>query len=541
MIKEVNDIKIVDRIKELVIDWLVICIYLIILAIISISFYMIVFKGIPKVTELQSQLIATTTSVIPIIIIFSILDFKKGSIGKQKVGLKLYFKEREFKYSVIRNVIKFLPWQIGHMATIHGIYTEFDTISIILQIISLTLLIIMFSMGILRKDKRHLGDIVAGTQVQYEESDIINGELIVMTENEIEEVKPINIFVTHEDRVGDDITKMSDFFEVYISSMMTELKSQPGIEIDNSLKIVNNTNILQNISSGVKSIFQKENVTLIPDLDKLPRDIRKKLETGEYSIGESRQVDGNLRAVIVNENNVRVKDITLKRISNNNINTQMITNIINQIQIQQIFTKLTAIEEFQTYQIETDRNSRMIRPFLDARDYAIKAENTNDKEKKIKLLEKAEEKVTSALNEVYLDLNTTRNEFIKSVKDNPGLNWGNNTDKFMKLLLSDIQLITKYTGVKMQLLEYLGDNNISSKVLEKYLNTIHSLISEPTENMGGQSVMMVLHDYFPYNENNLDSFYYFTKDMRPIIKENILQLESNNKNTEEIYIISAED
>lgn len=541
MIKEVNDIKIVDRIKELVIDWLVICIYLIILAIISISFYMTVFKGIPKVTELQSQLIATITSVIPIIIIFSILDFKKGSIGKQKAGLKLYFKKREFKYSIIRNIVKFLPWQIGHMATIHGIYTEFDTISIILQIIAITLLVTMFLMGILRKDKRHLGDIVAGTQVQYEESDIINGELIVMTENEIEEIKPINIFVTHEDRVGDDITKMSDFFEVYISSMMTELKSQPGIEMNNSLKIVNDTSILQNISSEIKNIFQKENVTLIPDLDKLPWDISEKLKNGEYSIGESRQVDGNLRAVIVNENNVRVKDITLKRISNNNINTQMITNIINQMQIQQIFTKLTSIEEFQTYQIETDRNSRMIRPFLDARDYAIKAENTNNKEKKTKLLEKAEEKVTSALNEVYLDLNTTKDEFIKSVKVNPGLNLGNNTDKFMKLLLSDIQLITKYTGVKMQLLEYLGENNMSKKVLEKYLNTIHSLISEPTENMGGQSVMMVLHDYFPYNEKNLDSFYYFTKDMRNIIKENILQLESNNKNTEEIYIISAED
>ena len=60
-----------------------------------------------------------------------------------------------------------MPWQIGHMATIHGIYTEFDTISIILQIIALTLLVIMFLMGILRKDKRHLGDIVAGTQVQH--------------------------------------------------------------------------------------------------------------------------------------------------------------------------------------------------------------------------------------------------------------------------------------------------------------------------------------------------------------------------------------
>ena len=166
MLKEVNNIKIVDRIRELVIDWLVICIYLIMLVIISISFYMIVFKGIPKVSEIQSQLIATITSVIPIIIIFSILDFKKGSIGKQKSGLKLYFKERKFRYSIIRNIVKFMPWQIGHMATIHGIYTEFDTLSIVLQIISLTLLVTMFLMGILRKDKRHLGDILVGTQVQ---------------------------------------------------------------------------------------------------------------------------------------------------------------------------------------------------------------------------------------------------------------------------------------------------------------------------------------------------------------------------------------
>lgn len=167
MLKEENNIRIVDRIKELVIDWLVICIYLIMLAIIAIAFYMIVLKGIPKVTELQSQLIATITSVIPIIIIFSILDFKRGSIGKQKAGLKLYFKKREFKYSVIRNIVKFMPWQIGHMAIIHGIYTEFDTISIVLQIISLTLLVTMSLMGILRKDKRHLGDILAGTQVQH--------------------------------------------------------------------------------------------------------------------------------------------------------------------------------------------------------------------------------------------------------------------------------------------------------------------------------------------------------------------------------------
>ena len=166
MIKEENDIKIVDRIKELVIDWLVVCIYLIILAIISILFYIIVFKGIPKVTELQSQLIATITSVIPIIIIFSILDFKRGSIGKQKLGLKSYFKERKFKYSVIRNIVKFLPWQIGHMSTIHGIYSDFDLWSIVLFFIGIGLAIMLLLMGFMRNDKRHLGDLLAQTQVQ---------------------------------------------------------------------------------------------------------------------------------------------------------------------------------------------------------------------------------------------------------------------------------------------------------------------------------------------------------------------------------------
>ena len=166
MLKEENNIRIVDRIKELVIDWLVICVYLIILAIISVSFYMIVFKGIPKVTELQSQLIATITSVIPIIIIFSILDFKKGSIGKQKSGLKLYFKERKFRYSIIRNIIKFLPWQIGHMSTIHGIYSDFDFWSIVLFFIGIGLAILLLLMGFMRNDKRHLGDLLAQTQVQ---------------------------------------------------------------------------------------------------------------------------------------------------------------------------------------------------------------------------------------------------------------------------------------------------------------------------------------------------------------------------------------
>ena len=42
-----------------------------------------------------------------------------------------------------------------------------------------------------------------------------------------------------------------------------------------------------------------------------------KFQKGIYKIAESKQVDGNMRAVILDENDIRVKDITLKRIKNN--------------------------------------------------------------------------------------------------------------------------------------------------------------------------------------------------------------------------------
>ena len=153
--------------KELIFDYLVIILYLFVIFLVSMAVYFLFFNGIPKMSEPQAQLIVVLTSVIPIILIFAYLDYSKdGSIGKQKAGLKLIYKHKSFRASFIRNLIKFLPWQIGHMATIHGIYTRFDAISIILEIVAITLLVIMFLMGILRKDKRHLGDIVAGTQVQ---------------------------------------------------------------------------------------------------------------------------------------------------------------------------------------------------------------------------------------------------------------------------------------------------------------------------------------------------------------------------------------
>lgn len=58
----------------------------------------------------------------------------------------------------------------------------------------------------------------------------------------------------------------------------------------------------------------KNEQVIIYKFDILPVDIKTKLKKGIYTIGNPRQADGNLRAVVLDENGVRIKDISLKKV-----------------------------------------------------------------------------------------------------------------------------------------------------------------------------------------------------------------------------------
>src|SRR5690625_1170252 len=164
-----NQIPIQLRLKELLVDYVVILAYLIVLFIVNLLIIWLFFNEFPDYSELQSQLIATCTSVIPIILIFSYLDFfRSGSTGKRVAGLKLVYKKRSFRSSLLRNVIKFLPWQLGHLGVIHGMYTDFNMMAIAIANVGVVLGVILLCMGLFRKDKRHLGDFIAGTKVELQ-------------------------------------------------------------------------------------------------------------------------------------------------------------------------------------------------------------------------------------------------------------------------------------------------------------------------------------------------------------------------------------
>lgn len=163
----INSISFKKRMIELLFDYLFILAYLVLLFLVSMLFYIIVFNGIPEFTEIQSQCLVFFTSVLPITLLFTFLDYRKnGSFGKAKAGLQLVYKKKTVQASLIRNTVKFLPWQIGHMGTIHGFYSEFDFLSIILSSFATLLAVALLAMMVFRKDKRHLGDLLAHTQVQ---------------------------------------------------------------------------------------------------------------------------------------------------------------------------------------------------------------------------------------------------------------------------------------------------------------------------------------------------------------------------------------
>ena len=163
----INPIPFKKRMIEFLFDYLFILAYLVLLFLSSMLIYIIFFNGVPEFAEIQSQWLVFFTSVLPITLLFTFLDYKNyGSFGKVKAGLELVYQKKTVQASLIRNVIKFLPWQLGHMGTIHGLYSDFDVLSIILSFSATLLAVLLLAMTIYRKDKRHLGDLLVHTQVQ---------------------------------------------------------------------------------------------------------------------------------------------------------------------------------------------------------------------------------------------------------------------------------------------------------------------------------------------------------------------------------------
>ena len=342
----------------------------------------------------------------------------------------------------------------------------------------------------------------------------------------------LSILVTNEDQYGTEISKMSDFFDGYIRQMSNKLKSQAAL-IDVEDIPVSDLSIIGEAVQYTKAIRVGE-ITLMPDFDHLPSDIKEKLREGVYSVGESRQVDGNLRAVIVNEKKERVKDITLKQVKNDRGTLTTMRSISAQLQMQQLSVKLDEIQEMQSYQIDRERDINIKIPFFNARDFILQAQSQTSQKERKRYLQNASAQLTNATNSVCTDMNTTAEHFENLVNRS----FFRNTkamSKYMGFLAEDLQLATKFAGIHMQVLDYLGDRKSSQLVREKYQYVLRVFFCDKREKTN-LSVSELLQANYPYTDSNRDYWYNLEQKIRPEIESNLFLNPGNS-----IYMISLEE
>lgn len=287
---------------------------------------------------------------------------------------------------------------------------------------------------------------------------------------------------------------------------------------------VSDIGIIAELINGVHKIISSGKTTLIADFDHLPSEIKKKLADGLYSIGESRQVDGNLRAVILDENGVRVKDITMKKVVESSDLTDVTRSIGIQMQLRQIMDKLTDISDLQDFLVERERDTSLYVPFLSARDYIIRAQIANDDITRRENIKSAVEKLTTAMNSLYTDYETSSYSLAQIVRRSV-FQSTKNRNRFIGYIVEDIQIAHKYIQIFLALLNYSMDYAASYQVAERYKAFADDIF---TKEINGKTVAQMLQEYYPYTEDNRNCWYTLIKAYRKqedgVLPDNIVVL-----------------
>lgn len=159
------------RFLALLIDFVLVILWGVLLFLVSSIVYLQVLNGAPVFDELGMNLISLTM-IVPVVLYSIIMEStkKNGTVGKRIERLKVSSARNDilsFKQIVIRNVVKYFPWQFGHMIIFRGIALkwEISVFWMFMLIVANLLPIIWIMVVVIRKDHRGIHDLIAGTRV----------------------------------------------------------------------------------------------------------------------------------------------------------------------------------------------------------------------------------------------------------------------------------------------------------------------------------------------------------------------------------------
>ncbi len=340
----------------------------------------------------------------------------------------------------------------------------------------------------------------------------------------------LDIFITEKDKMGNDILEMSDFFGVFIK------KLDAKIPLNSSWKLVPNVNVgglIGEISSAIKSgIDITKNKVLVADQSHFSQTILNGLESGIYHIGESKEVEGNFRPAILDEDGKLVKFFTLKKAYDPSSVLSDIAIMSIQKSLRNISIQIKNMEQDLNRLMDFKRRTQFSDRFINARSEIKLAANASANEQKDHLKD-ADKYLMEGLNALYSDFNAHIEELSqKSV-------WNVSIDKINTLLsyiTEDMQMISRFVGLRVYLLNYRGKIADATQVLEEYQ---YNLNDWKTKKIGGFTAFEHIHSYYPYSKRNMD---YWLKTPQQMIEAiNSYKQILLDQNDREIIYIDVED
>ena len=339
----------------------------------------------------------------------------------------------------------------------------------------------------------------------------------------------LDIFKSEIDMRDPDLLKMSNFFDIYVSKLRTSVKNDSNWEF-----IEDTSRFIGSMVAAIKGGFDVSDMKLfVADTSHFSRDIVEKLKNGSYHIGESREVSGNLRPAVVDDNERLVKFITLKKAVRPTEVLSDISNLTMQSSLNTITEKIDSVSRDVNLLIGLERRKNLSNPFINARDKVLSAVNSADNLTEQYLIE-ADTYLMEGLNELYSDIESHMKQLAQLKGPFQSLK---TIDSLLGYIEEDMQMIPQYVGLRIYLLNYRGLIKDANRVLGDYRYHLESFVDRQLEGSEHTAIELI-HRYYEYDENNMDFWLDQPKEILASLKTYESMLESKS---EEVFYIDAEE
>lgn len=340
-----------------------------------------------------------------------------------------------------------------------------------------------------------------------------------------------NLFKSEEDKKTTDIFAISSPFEYALPQL---IDNNTSLNLANIIDINGEPlfNFVDRHLNPKPKVYDKKNDNFYElDFASLSEKTKKKLENGTFKVGNSKKIDGNYRAVIVDttKNNVRVEDVTLKKVEkkhNNTVDSSRV-DLSTQVQLKQIYDLLLDMKASQEFQINWDRNNSILPPFFSARTKVLQALNSVSLDEKIHLLNEANTYMEDSVSAIKADLISNKEEIIKRTKQVDYLY--DSLKRHADFILNDTEIMTKIVGMQLYIDLSLNNKAMALERLTSY-NGVMELLTQPdiTTNRGllinllqkiprinrakwlknsdKISLLELINSHYKYGKNDIDLF-----------------------------------